>query len=105
MFNITKSRSHTSDLQTKAFQGHYLKHEEIVEFLNISFIDTVHFVWYDYRDYMFNNIKSRPHTGDLQTEDFLSIKKCFVILQVPYVWGSDFEKPWFGGHWYEDVTW
>ena len=36
MFNIIKSRAHTSDLQTKAFQGHYLKHKEIVEFRNIS---------------------------------------------------------------------
>ena len=70
MFNNIKSLPHTGDLQTKAFQGHYLKHEGIVEFRNISFIDTVHFVWYDYRDYMFNNIKSLPHTGDLQTEAF-----------------------------------
>ena len=44
MFNNIKSLPHTGDLQTKAFQGHYLKHEEIVEFRNISFIDTVHFV-------------------------------------------------------------
>ena len=36
--------SHTCDLQTKAFQGHYLKHKEIVELRNISLIDTVHFV-------------------------------------------------------------
>ena len=72
MFNIIKSRPYTSDLQTKAFQGHYLKHKELVEFWNISLIDTVHFVWYDYRDNMFNNIKSLPHTGDLQTKAFQS---------------------------------
>ena len=70
MFNNIKSLPHTGDLQAKAFQGHYLKHKEIVESRNISFSDTVHFVWYDYRDYMFNNIKSLPHTGDLQTKAF-----------------------------------
>ena len=70
MFNNIKSLPHTGDLQTKAFQGYYLKPKEIVEFGNISLIDTVHFVWYDYRDYMFNNIKSLPHTGDLQTKAF-----------------------------------
>ena len=65
MFNNIKSLLHTGDLRTKAFQGHYLKHKEMVEFRNISVSDTVHFVWYDYRDYMFNIIKSLPHTGDL----------------------------------------
>ena len=70
IFNDIKSLPHTGDLQTKAFQGHSLKHEEIVEFRNISLIDTVYFVWYDYGDYMFNNIKSFPHTGDLQTKAF-----------------------------------
>ena len=44
IFNNIKSLPHTGDLQTKVFQGHYLKHEEIVEFRNISLIDTVHFV-------------------------------------------------------------
>ena len=66
--NEVMSHSVTCDLQTKVFQGHYLKHEELVELRNISLIapiDTVHFVWYDYRDYMFNHIKSLPHTGDL----------------------------------------
>ena len=57
-------------LQTKAFQVHYLKKEELVEFRNISLIDTDHFVWYDYRDNIFNNIKSLPHTGDLQIKVF-----------------------------------
>ena len=70
MFNNIKSRPHTGDLQTKAFQGHYLKHKEIVEFRNLSLIDTLNFVWYDFRDYMFNNIKSLPHTSDLQTKAF-----------------------------------
>ena len=70
MFNNIKSLPHTGDLQTKAFQGHYLKHEELVELRNISLLDTVHFVRYDYRDYMLNNIKSPPHTGDLQTKAF-----------------------------------
>ena len=70
MFNNIKSLPYTGDLKTKAFQGHYLKHKEIVEFRNISLIDTVHFVWYNYRDYMFNNIKSLPHTGDLKTKGF-----------------------------------
>ena len=37
-------------LQTKAFQGHYLKKKELVVLQNISLIDTVHFVWYDCRD-------------------------------------------------------
>ena len=83
MFNILKSRPHTSDLQIKAFQGHYLEKKELVELQNISLIDIVNFVRYDYRNYMVNNI---------------------VILQVPYVWDSDIEKPWFGGQWYEDVT-
>ena len=62
--------SHTCDLQTKAFQGHYLKHRELVELRNISLMNTVHLVWYDYGDYMFNNIKSPPHTSDLQTKAF-----------------------------------
>ena len=44
MFNNIKSLPHTGDLQTKAFQGHYLEHKEIVEFRNIPLIDTVHFV-------------------------------------------------------------
>ena len=44
MFNNIKSLPHTGDLQTKAFQGHYLKHKELVEFRNISLIDIVHFV-------------------------------------------------------------
>ena len=44
MFNNIKSLPYTGDLQTKAFQGYYLKHKEIVEFRNISLIDTVHFV-------------------------------------------------------------
>ena len=70
MFNNSKSLPYTGDLQTKAFQGHYLKHKEFVELRNISLIDTVHFVWYDYRDHMFNIIKSRPHTSDLQTKVF-----------------------------------
>ena len=56
MFNNIESLPHTGDHQTKAFQGQYLKHKEIVEFRNISLSDTVHFVWYDYRDYMFYNI-------------------------------------------------
>ena len=68
MFNNIKSLPHAGDLQTKAFQGHYLKHKELVELRNMSLIDTVHFVWYDYRDYMFNHIKSLTHTGDLQTK-------------------------------------
>ena len=44
MFNNIKSRLHTGDLQTKAFQGHYLKHKELVELRNISLRDTVHLV-------------------------------------------------------------
>ena len=44
MFNNIKSLPHIGDLQTKTFQGHYLKHKEIVELRNISLIDTVHFV-------------------------------------------------------------
>ena len=46
MFNNIKSLPHIGDLQPKAFQGHYLKHKEIVELhlRNISLIDTVHFV-------------------------------------------------------------
>ena len=39
-----KRVSHTCDLQTKAFQGHYLKQKGIVKLQNISLIDTVHFV-------------------------------------------------------------
>ena len=70
MFNNIKSLPHIGDLQTKAFQGHYLKHKKLVELRNISLIDTVHFVWYDYRDYMFNNIKSLLHIGDLQIKAF-----------------------------------
>ena len=70
MFNNIKSLPHTSDLQTEAFQGHYLKHKEIVELRNISLIDSVHFVWYDHREYMFNNIESLSQTGDLKTKAF-----------------------------------
>ena len=44
MFNNIKSLPHIGDLQTKALQGHYLKHTVIVELRNISLIDTVHFV-------------------------------------------------------------
>ena len=44
MVDKIKSLPHTGDLQTKAFQGHYLKHKELVEVRNISLIDTVHFV-------------------------------------------------------------
>ena len=44
MFNNIKSLPHIGDLQTKAFQGHYFKHKEIVELRNIPRIDTVHFV-------------------------------------------------------------
>ena len=73
MFNNIKSLPLTGDLQTKDFQGHYLKKKELVELQNISFIDIVHFVWFEYRDYMFNNIKSLPHTGDLQTKAFPGI--------------------------------
>ena len=82
-FNNIKSLPHTGDLQTKAFQGHYLKQNEIVELRNISLIDTVHFVWYDYREYMFNNIKSLPYTGDLQTKAFQGCREwdLFVILK------------------------
>ena len=70
MFNNIKSLPHTGDLQTKAFQGHYLKHKELVELQNISITDIVHFVLYVYRDYMFNNIESLSHAGDLQTKAF-----------------------------------
>ena len=34
MLNIYKSLPHTGDLQTKAFQVHFLKHKEIVESLD-----------------------------------------------------------------------
>ena len=44
MVDNIKSLPHTGDLQTKAFQCHYLKHEKIVEFRNISLINTVNFV-------------------------------------------------------------
>ena len=60
----------TCDLQTKAFQGHYFSHKKLVELRNISLIDTVDFLWYDYRDYIVKNINSLPHTGDLQTKAF-----------------------------------
>ena len=42
IFNNIKSLPHTGDLQTKAFQGHH-KHKEIVEFRNISLINTLNF--------------------------------------------------------------
>ena len=96
IFNNIKSLPHTSDLRTKAFQGHYLKHKELVEVRNISLIDTVHFVWYDYTDYMFNNIKSLPHTGDLQTKVFqgdylkhmeiVEFRNISLIDTVNFVW-------------------
>ena len=82
--------------QTKAFQGHYLKQKEIVELQNISLIDIVHFVWYDYRDYMFKNIKSLLHTCDLQTEAFqgrylkhkeiVELRNISLIDTVHFVW-------------------
>ena len=96
MFNNIKSLPHTGDLQTKAFQGHYLKHKDIVELRNISLIDIVHFIWYDYREYMFNNIKSLPHTGDLQTKAFqghylkhkeiVELRNISLIDIVHFVW-------------------
>ena len=69
MFNNIKSLPHTGDLQTKAFQGHYLKQKEIVEFWNIPLSRYCSFS-YDMTNshYMFNNIKSLPHTADLQTK-------------------------------------
>ena len=77
-------------LQTKAFQGHYIKHKEIVELRNISLIDTVPFVWYDYREYMFNNIKSLPHIGDLQTKAFGMLD---MMAQRLARWAEDREVP------------
>ena len=57
MFNNIKSLPHTGDLQAKAFQGHYLKHKEIVECSkHFLYSDKVYFVWHDYGDYMFNNV-------------------------------------------------
>ena len=96
MFNNIKSLPHTGDLQTKAFQGHYLKHKEIVDVWNISLIDTVQFVWYDYKDYIYNNIKSLPHTDDLQNKAFqghylkhkeiVEFRNISVIDTVHFVW-------------------
>ena len=45
MLRNIKSLPHTGDLQTKAFQGHYLKHKEIVEFRNISLIGLISRDW------------------------------------------------------------
>ena len=81
MFNNIKSLPHTGDLQTKAFQGHYLKHKELVELRNISLIYTVHFVWYDYRDYIFNNIKSLNHRSYI---DFFLVSKSISKSIVDY---------------------
>ena len=44
MFNNIRSLPYIGFLQTKALQGHYFKHKEIVELRNISLIDTVHIV-------------------------------------------------------------
>ena len=70
MFKNIKSLLHTCDLQSEAFPGHYLKRRKIVELRNIFLIDIVHFVGYDYRDYMFKNIEYLLHTSDLQTKAF-----------------------------------
>ena len=104
IFNNIKSLPHTGELQTKAFQGHYRKHKKIVKLRNISLIDTVHFVWYDYREYMFNNIKSLPHTGDLQTKayqchylkhkEIVEFRNISLINTVHFVW-YDYRKYMF----------
>ena len=96
MLNNIKSLPYIGDLQTKASQGHYLKHKELVELRNISLIETVHFVWYDYREYMLNNIKSLPYIGDLQTKasqghylkhkELVELRNISLIDTVHFVW-------------------
>ena len=44
-----------------------------------------------------------PYSHIIQKYKYLW-EKCFEILQLTYVWGSDLEKLWFGGHRYEKVT-
>ena len=96
IFNNIKSLPHIGDLQTKVFQGHYLKHKELMKLRNISLMDTVHFVWYDYKEYMFNNIKSLPYNGDLQTKasqghylkhkELVELRNISLIATVQFVW-------------------
>ena len=62
--NHIKSLPHTGDLQTKTFQGHYLKHVILQELQNISFTNIFYFVRYYYRECILKNIKSFPHTGE-----------------------------------------
>ena len=68
--NKIKSLPHTGDLQTKTFQGHYLKHVKLQELQNISLTNIFYFALYAYRNFNGNKIKSLPHTGDLQTKTF-----------------------------------
>ena len=79
--NNIKSLPHTGDLQTKALQGHYLKHVILQELQNISFTNIFYFASYAYRNFNRNNIKSLPHIADLQTKTFQGHYLKHVILQ------------------------
>ena len=79
--NNIKSLPHIGDLQTKTFQGHYLKHVILQELQNISLTNIFYFASYAYRNFNRNNIKSLPHTGDLQTKTFQGHYLKHVILQ------------------------
>ena len=79
--NNIKSLPHTGDLQTKTFQGHYLKHVILQELQNISLKNIFYFVSYAYRNFNGNNIKSLPCTGDLQTKALQGHYLKHVILQ------------------------
>ena len=48
--NNIKSLPHTGDLQTKALQGHYLKHVILQESQNISLTNIFYFASYAYRN-------------------------------------------------------
>ena len=68
--NNIKSLPHIGDLQTKAFQGHYLKHVILQELQNISLTNIFISRRYAHRNFNKNNIKSLPHIGDLQDQGF-----------------------------------
>ena len=79
--NNNKSLPHTGDLQTKIFQGHYLTYVLLLEWHNISLTNIFYFASYAYRNFNRNNIKSLPHTGDLQTKAFQGHYLKHAVLQ------------------------
>ena len=92
--NNIKSLPHTGDLQTKALQGHYLKHVILQELQNISFTNIFYFASYAYRNFNRNNIKSLPHIADLNFNRN-------NIKSLPHI--ADLQTKTFQGHYLKHV--